>query len=117
MSTLTVRPKIHVLTDYAKDPSLYTHREAMEWWKNCIKGIGGDAVTTAESNILNSRWAVLVTAIADREGVPPGYLSYSLGEMAQTEMRLGEVASAENDRAAEEARAALAAIRDEREAQ
>lgn len=105
---LTVRPEVVAATDYKGKPSEYTLREAVEWYKRCVRL--GIAPTKSEEDLLNSRWQVLVQAVADRESMPGGYLSYMLAELAQMELRMGEVASTESEAAVEEARAAVRAV-------
>lgn len=105
---LTVRPEVVAATDFSKKPSEYTLREAVEWFKRCVRL--NIAPTKAETDLLDSRWSVLAQAMADRESVPAGYLSYMLSELGQMELRMGEVASAEAEAAVEEARAAVRAV-------
>jgi len=99
--TAPIRPLFAQLTDFgSKEPAEYSLREAIEWYKRCVKGARDSGVPTAlESNLLNEQWVVLVKAIAERQGVPTGSLSYFLAELAKTEMHLLEIAQEEAEAA------------------
>lgn len=69
-----------------------TLRQAIEWWKRAqgimlhmVEEFG--TLTAAESRYVNQRWAALCKAVAEREGVPAGALSYFMGELAGAELR------------------------------
>jgi len=90
-----IRPAIHALVDF-DDPRKMTLREATEWFKQCVRGAEPLGMLTAlEHKYMNERWSVLCKALADEQGIPSGMLSYFLGELAQTEIRLGETAATE----------------------
>jgi len=94
--TPPIRPAVHILVDLPEDPGTMTLRAAVEWWKNCIKGMKPLGMLTAlEEKYMNQRWAGLVSAIAEVQKVPAGMLSYFLGELAQTELSLAETAATE----------------------
>jgi len=99
--TSPIRPLFVQLTDFGdKEPAEYTLREAIEWYKRCVRGAQDSGVPTVlESNLLNEQWVVLVTAIARGQGVPTGSLSYFLAEMANTEMHLLDIAKEEAEAA------------------
>lgn len=85
--TPPIRPEIHVAVEFPKDPKDMTLREAVDWYKGLVDlNIGG--ITPLESSYVNERWTTLVEGIASREGVPSGYLSYTMYELASTELRL-----------------------------
>jgi hypothetical protein len=82
------------------EPGEITLREATEWFKQFVRGsepLG--MLTNLEHKYANERWAVLIKAIADVQGIPSGMLSYFLGELAQTEMQLAATANAEAEAA------------------
>jgi hypothetical protein len=86
-----------VVTEFPKAAKDMTLRESVEWYKNCIRTLRPLGIPTAlENNLLNQRWVELLKAVADREGVPAGALSYWLSELAQTEIRLLDVAEQES---------------------
>jgi hypothetical protein len=84
----------------AKHPAIErgnpTIRQAVEWWKDMIRitPMSGD-----EAEYIDGRWGWIVKTIADREGVPAGWLSYLISEMAYQETRLLETAQAELEQA------------------
>lgn len=94
--TAPIRPDVFTLTDFGL-PEKMTLREATEWYKRLLRADLG-VPTAWESKFMNERWAVLVQAIAAREGVPAGALSYWLSELAMTEARL--ITTAEGEAAA-----------------
>lgn len=85
--TPPIREVYFTVTAFDRPKEEYTLRQALEWYKNTIRVIASQQlVTTAlETKYLNEQWVVLVTAIADREGVPPGSLSYYLHGIAEAE--------------------------------
>jgi hypothetical protein len=88
-----IRADIHTAVEYPEKPVNMTLREAIEWWKECVRaGQAIGSVNVMEEKYLNERWAGLVEELAHREKVPVGALSYFLGELAQAEMRAIEVA-------------------------
>ena len=93
-----IRTDIFSAGDF-KDPEKFTLRQAIEWFKRGVRPFQGTTLTKMEHDYLNSRWAVLCDAIATREGIPTGFLSYFLGELAQTEMRLAEEGELESNAA------------------
>jgi hypothetical protein len=98
--TPPIRGTIHTLTEFPKEAAELTLREALEWWKRCIKHLQNDTpLTPLENKYLNERWAFLVNAVAEREGVPTGSLSYYLAELATAEIRLAEEAALEAEAA------------------
>jgi hypothetical protein len=71
----------------------------MEWWKRCIRHLRGELLNQLENKYLNERWAYLVDAVAKREQVPTGSLSYYLAELAMAEISLAEEAELESQAA------------------
>ena len=86
--TSPIRAVVHVLTTFTKPAEDFTLRECLQWWKKSVEVLEGMTLSSMESKELNSRWAFLCNAVAEREGVPTGSLSYFLGELAQAEMTL-----------------------------
>lgn len=91
--TAPIRPEIFSLVDF-QEPEKMTLRQATEWYKALVRAELG-VLTALERQYMNERWAVLVTAIAKREGVPAGHISYWLSELVQVENRLLETATGE----------------------
>lgn len=87
--TTPIRSSIFVLAKLPDKPEETTIREAIEWFKRAVRGTN-DALSGMEYKELNGAWAHLAEAIAKREDIPSGSLSYFMGELAQTEMRLTE---------------------------
>ena len=85
-----VRGLIYTVTDFPKEAQTMTLREAVEWFKGIAANVKNP--NFAETKYMNQRWATLCTAIAEREGVPPGYMSYVLNELAVSEMQVAEQA-------------------------
>lgn len=97
--TPPIRSTIHSLTEFPKEAAEMTLREALEWWKKCIKHLRGETLNQLENKYLNERWAFLVNAVAEREGVPTGSLSYYLAELGEAEIRLADEAELESQAA------------------
>ena len=94
--TPPIRPAIYVLVDFVKEPAEMTLREATEWFKQSVRGASPlGQLTAMEHNYMNQRWAELCKQLAVAQGIPAGMLSYFLGELAQTEIRLAETATLE----------------------
>lgn len=93
-----IRPRVYALTEFEKEPEQMTLRDCLEWYKGVIRGVEG-IIRGLESKYLNERWAFLVDAVAKREGVPTGSLSYYLAELAQAELDLQAVGQAEAEAA------------------
>lgn len=88
---------VHVATAYdLGEPEEYTLRECLEWWKRCVALLEGVTLSRLETKELNARWVHLCNAVAEREGVPTGSLSYFLGELAQAELQLKASGEAES---------------------
>ena len=68
-------------------------RDAIEWYKS-FNSVPGD-FTDLEIKLMNERWAVLMVAIANREGIGAGLCSSMLGEAALAELRLLQTAALE----------------------
>ena len=93
--TAPIRSMIHALTEFPKEPAEMTLREALEWHKRAVRTLTGEVLRPLEHKELNERWVHLIGVLAEREGVPTGSLSYFLGELAQAEMNLADIADAE----------------------
>lgn len=96
--TTPIRASIHVLGEFSKDDEDMTIRDAIEWFKRAVRGTTGE-LSAMEHRELNGRWAHLAEVIAKREGVPAGSLSYFMGELAQTEIRLADTVADEAEAA------------------
>ena len=92
--TTPIRASIHVLGEYPMDEEDMTIRDAIEWFKKAVRGATGE-LSALEHKELNGRWAHLAEVISKREGVPAGSLSYFMGELAQTEIRLADTVADE----------------------
>ena len=88
-----VRGLVYTVTDFPKEAQTMTLREAVEWFKTI--GTNVKDPNFAEIKYMNERWAHLCTELAKREGVPPGYMSYFLNELAVSEMQVASTAIAE----------------------
>lgn len=98
MSEQVMRPAVATLTQFKKPPAEYTLREAIEFWKVCVKNVDlvlGSQPTGRELSHINEQWVVLIAAIAEREGVGAGLIAYILDETAKLEFQLAETAAAE----------------------
>jgi hypothetical protein len=85
-----IRPAVAALSRFPRDDfGKMTFREAIEWWKGIVREIEDQKfqLTMRESTHLNEQWAVLVDAVSQREGVPPGLVSQLLGETANMELQ------------------------------
>lgn len=97
--TPPIRGTIHALTEFPKEPEQMTLRDCLEWWKACIRHLQGQMLTPLENKYLNERWVFLINAVAGREGVPNGSLSYYLAELATAEVQLAQEAELESESA------------------
>lgn len=88
--TSPIRPEVFALTELPKLAAEMTLRDALEWFKGSVRKLTGASLRPLERRELDGAWVSLVNAIAEREGVPTGSLSYYLGELATAEMRLVE---------------------------
>lgn len=89
-----IRKTIFVAVDTEKEPGEMTLREVVEWFKKVMVA-GGTEANFAELKYMNERWAEIVSQVAKREGVPVGFLSYMLNELATSEVQLVETAVVE----------------------
>ena len=98
MSEAIMRPALATITQFTKPVAEYTLREATEWWKSCVKNVDqilGSTPTARELGHINEQWAVLIQAVAEREGVGAGLIAYIVHETAELEFRLAQTAAAE----------------------
>ena len=86
--TSPIRALVHAITEFPKEPGRFTLRDCLQWWKRAVETLEGTTLSSLETKELNERWAFLCNAVAEREGVPTGSISYFLGELAQAEMTL-----------------------------
>jgi hypothetical protein len=69
-------------------------RAAVEWYKRIARaGLG--PLSGEETKYLNERWGYLIRQLVEKEQLPPGWLSYSLAQLAQDELRLVDTAAKE----------------------
>ncbi len=92
--TTPIRASIFVLTELPEEPEDMTIRQAIEWFKRAVQGVTGD-LSGMERKELDGTWVHLAEKIARREGIPTGSLSYFMGELAQTELRLADIVTEE----------------------
>ncbi len=93
--TSPIRALVHTVSAFTKPEAEYTLRECIQWWKRAMQTLEGVALSSMEQKELNQRWAHLCGAVAGREGVPTGSVSYFLGELAQAELALKAVGDVE----------------------
>lgn len=88
MPRLPVRGQILSITKFNRDdPENMTLGEVVSYWKDVnrvISTVGG--MTVADQAFVAEQWMVLIIAVADKHGVPPGGLSFFLGELAAGEV-------------------------------
>ena len=88
-----IRGDIHVAVDYGAEPEEMTLREAVEYYKKVIR-VSAElgTLTGLELKHVDQAWGFLVGKLAGREGIPSGWLTYLLGELARSETRSAELA-------------------------
>jgi len=98
--TQPIRTPYHVATDYGDKPLIeWTLREALEYYKKGIKLVQDMPPAPLEARLMDESWVGICAVLAEREGIIVGPLSYFLGELALTEMRLQDVAEEELEHA------------------
>lgn len=60
-----------------------------------MEGLELGGLSAQEEKQINTSWMHLVNQVAEREGLPAGFLSYMLSTLAQSEMQLAETATKE----------------------
>ena len=94
--TSPIRTVFYTVTDLPDDCGTWTLRQAAEWYKGVIRaGDQTGMLTELENKYVNERWAHLMNEISKCQKVPAGMLSYFVGELAQTEIKLHETAQQE----------------------
>ena len=94
-----IRESVHLVAAYKTDEA-WQLREAIEWYKNTVRGLSDlGMLTPLEVSHLEKSWVSITQAIGEQEGVNPGSISYFLAEIAMAEIRLLDVASAEAEAA------------------
>lgn len=78
-------------------PEEITLRSAVEWHKRLSRIVS--QATAEERHYIDARWVALVQILADGHSVPLGWLSWALGSLAESELRLVETAAAEGAQA------------------
>jgi hypothetical protein len=95
---MPIRGDIHVAVDYkTTEPENMTLREIVEYYKHVVhvaQALG--TATSLELKHIQQAWDYLVGLVATREGVPSGFLTYLLSELARSEMRALELAEDAN---------------------
>lgn len=91
-----IRGDIHVAVEYPKDPDQMTLRNAVEYYKRVIV-VSNSVGTLANTELqhINQTWNFLMKRMAEREGIPQGWLSYLVGELARSETRAKELLDVE----------------------
>ena len=70
-----IRGDVHVAIEYGKEANLFTLREVVEWFKKVVAMTGRlGTPTEMEVRHIDKAWAVLIAEVAEREGVPSGFL-------------------------------------------
>jgi hypothetical protein len=94
MMTPPIRPEIFALCTHSEaDMERLTLRQLVDWFKSVMHS--GMVMTDLEINYVDKYWMALVQTQARQEGVPVGWLSYSLSQLAQAEKRLMDTATRE----------------------
>lgn len=94
--TPPIRPGIFELTRFDVEPEDMMLRQAVDWFKKVTRGSAQYGVLTPlEEKHVNGQYGVLATRMAATQQVPAGMLSYFVGELAQTELTLMDVAEDE----------------------
>lgn len=86
MTAGPIRPLWFVATKWDRTKA-YTLRELIEWYKNVLAT--PEMPTGREVAYINSEWAALCSHFADQQGVPYGWVSYMVGELAKNEWDMG----------------------------
>lgn len=94
--TPPIRTDILVLTKFSGEPGDMTLRQMVDWFKRVIDGTEPlGMLTKLEHDYINEQYGLLCKEVAKAQGIPSGMLSYFVGELAQTELRLRNVAATE----------------------
>jgi len=94
--TPPIRPGIFEVTRFEVEPEEMKLRDAVDWFKKVTRGSETYGVLTPlEQNHINGQYGVMCKGVAKTQGVPAGMLSYFVGELAQTELKLMDVATEE----------------------
>lgn len=98
--TPPIRPEIFALCTWGEEEMRTLRiRDVADWYKRVLAAPG--ITTDLEASYLDKYYAALVRGVALREGVPEGWLSYSLAQLSQGEARLLSTVSREYDEAME----------------
>ena len=94
-----IRQSVHLAAEYQTEKD-WTLREAIEWYKNTVKGLDDIGPLSAlEVAHLNKSWIAICQAIGEQQTVNPGSISFFLHEIAMAEVNLMETAQAEAEAA------------------
>lgn len=94
-----IRQSVHVAAEYKTDED-WTLREAIEWYKNTVRGLSDIGPLSAlEVSHLNKSWVAVCHAISEQQGIPAGSISFFLHEIAMAEISLVDMAAAESEAA------------------
>ncbi len=95
--TPPIRAIVHTAVGYENAEEM-TLRDVAEYFKKVARlpdQIG--QLTSMELRQVNQSWNSLMAVIAEREKVPQGWLSYTIGELARGEMRAAMFAEIANE--------------------
>lgn len=96
MTNRPIRGSYFVAVELDGKPEDYTLREAVEYYKKLVSaGAALGTPTEAEARYVDQAWGNLVAVIAEREGVPQGWLTYLISELARTETSAADLAEEE----------------------
>ena len=84
--TPPIRPQIFAVAELPERPKTRALREAIEWYKTVAQVPLEGPATEMEAKYMNTQWSQFVAEIAEREGVPSGWLSQSLAVLARAEI-------------------------------
>lgn len=76
-----MRQEIETLSRFPKEPNEMTLSEAAKW-SNKLRALY--PYDDAETRLVSEQYLRLVTAIGEREGLPPGLSAYIIDELAFT---------------------------------
>lgn len=90
-----IRESVHAAAVY-KEGEQWTLREAVEWYKNTVRGLEDIGPLTAmEVAYLDKSWIAICQAIGEQQGINAGSLSFFLHEIGMAEINLLETVQAE----------------------
>lgn len=88
---MSIRPEFDIVLPQEAGVPL-TLRTATDWYKAHLTET---MPTGEESEYMNKRWAFIVSELARQQGVPAGWLSWTIQQLVENEVRLKMAAEAE----------------------